>query len=162
MKTAIQVIIILFLSPSVFSQNADTIKHYEAICLKDYYNQTGIIFKDSYDPHIDIPDMKERYTPTLDDVKNAEIIFQRDYGKLTNQNTEIKTYYANFVRQYIGYLDTVGNKIIKIYLTDNSNKRKTKRILGKNWELKYHVDLSEKFTYAWDVVNINLTSESIK
>jgi hypothetical protein len=65
------------------------------------------------------------------------------------------------VRQYIGYFNTSGNKIIKMLLTDNSNKRKTKRILGRNWETRYHVDLSEKFTYAWNVVDIDLNKKKI-
>ncbi len=141
--------------------NNDTVKNFEIICLKDYYNQEGIVFKENYDPHIDIPDMKLRFTPTLDEVKEVEMIFQRDYGKLNSQNTDVKTFYANYVRQYIGYIDTAGNKIIRICLTDNSNKRKMRRILGKNWETRYHVDLSEKFTYAWNVVHIDLNKRQI-
>lgn len=117
MKRIFLVIIILICSlNNIYSQNTEYVKG------KGY---EGYIFpKEALLGH---PSDKYRYTPNLEDVAMAEKILG-EYMK-SNKNRQIelpkdKRTLKKFTRQYIGYLSTQNEIILRINLFDRSKLEK--------------------------------------
>ncbi|PUV22500.1 hypothetical protein [Sphingobacterium athyrii] len=110
-----RLLIILFLiSHYAYSQKATFVigKNYE-----------GVIFPKEH-PIWGFPPESGRYTPSEEDITRAEKILQdsigtdyiaenqRQYKKLTINKKTLRKY----IRQYLGYLTSEGNVIIRVYL----------------------------------------------
>lgn len=139
----------------------DTSKKVQIILLSDYYKQEGVIFSKEADVRLDLHNAKERYTPSVDDIKKAEDIFFKDYNSFTKQNINTKKVFCNYLRQYVGFIDNNGDKKIVMQLIDNSKPKKMKRLLGENWEKNYLLYFSDKIIYSYIVLTVNLTKEQI-
>lgn len=162
MKNIIYIITLLIISTSVQARQAsDTAKGLEVISLPDYYNQKGIVFTEHYNLKVDLGDIKGRYSPSMNEIRKAEEIFFRDYATFTKQHIDPKKYFCNYVRQYIGYLDSNGSKILSMQLIDNSKPRRMNRILGRNWEMRYIVYLSDEIPFSNIVLIVDLTKGKI-
>lgn len=79
----------------------------------------GYIFsKESLITPIHFEDSKERYSPTKEDIIQAEEIIKselKNTNDLMNQSGEcpnIHTHLGKYKRQYIGYINTAGDKVI--------------------------------------------------
>ena len=162
MKNISFIVTLLFISIILHAkQTSDTPKGINVITLPDYYKQKGIVFTEAYDLKIDIGNIKKRFTPSIDEIKKAEDIFFRDYAVVTKQNIDTKKYFYNYLRQYVGYIDCFGNKNLMMQIIDNSKPGKMHRILGKNWEKRYMVYLSDKSPFSYIVLTVDLNKEQI-
>jgi hypothetical protein len=150
-------LLLLSFSVSVFGQKADSTRQYDTIHLKSYYSQVGVLFKKDYDARLGYQNVKGHFTPSREDAIRAEEIFARDYPTITGKNINVRTFYNSYVRQYVGYIDTAGNRILRILLTDNSKPEKVRRVFGENWERRFTIYASFKRPFEWALINVDLT-----
>ena len=94
----------------------DTAKQFKVVQLPNYYKEKGIIFSKDYTVGIDMRNKKYRYTPTMDDISKAEEIFNKQYNQLQKTNVDTKKFFCHWVRQYVGLVDSNGNKNIIVQL----------------------------------------------
>jgi hypothetical protein len=142
------------------------------IKIDSLYKETGVIFPKEYELSIIIQNMDKRYTPSLKDVAKADKIFLDNYNLANKSNSITKEaksipntrkYFNCFIRQYVGYYDTKGNKNILIHLIDNSKPKKVRKRIGDGWRkyfviifaqpmpfdiLTYRVDISDEKLYV--------------
>lgn len=162
MRNTVKLLALLLFSINVHAgQVSDSTKGVKVIFLPEYYKQMGVIFTPEYDLNIDLGDITERYSPSIDEIKRAESIFFRDYTKVTNQSIHVKEYFRNYLRQYVGYVDSKGIKKLMMKLIDNSKPRRMKRILGKGWESRYVSYLSDDNPFSYIVVTIDLDKDQL-
>lgn len=134
----------------------DTTKKINVIHLPNYYKEPGIIFNKDYVVGIDMKQLKSRYTPTIDDIIKAEEILSKKYNEVQKTNVDTKNFFCRWVRQYIGLIDSNGNKNIIVQLIDNTKPRKINKLLGKNWEDVYIIMLADSFYKVSNRFRINI------
>ena len=132
---------------------------------------TGVIFSKSGLCFLCLEN-KERFTPTIDDIEKSENILNQNLktknSQLINQGDNCPVIHNNlkaYRRQYFGYLDSEGNKIIyatfnwdrytiadriKGYYRDESDKWKREKEMvldgcSYHWEIKINLDTEELF-----------------
>ena len=102
----------------------------------------GAIFPSSYKtPYRDL-ERRQKFTPTVEEVLLAEKLLSEQYNnayeqfpalehytrRSVNTNKKFKRYY----RQYVGFYNAKGEKIIFIHLMNFRNKKKAGQMFG-NW-----------------------------
>lgn len=131
---------------------------------------TGVIFKENGGCFLYLQD-KERFTPTIDDIQKAERILKENLAKVNELRINqidncpiIHKKLKSYRRQYFGYIDNNGDKII--YATFNWDRYSIfDRLRG------YHKDESENWkkekktvldgcSYYWEI-KINLDTEQL-
>ena len=131
---------------------------------------TGVVFSKNGSCFLCLQD-KERYTPTLDDIEKAETILKNwiksENSRLANQIGNcpiIHNNLKNYRRQYFGYIDNSGNKII--YTTFNWDRytlldrlRGYSKDESENWKKEKEMVL-DGCSYHWEI-KINLDTEEL-
>lgn len=89
------------------------------IKIVDTKNYTGAIFPNTYDlPYSENPPLEKRFTPTTDQIHELETKLKSQIKKLNSgthyDGPNIHKRLRNYVRQYIGYINDKGEKIIYI------------------------------------------------
>lgn len=159
MKTCILLLLISFgtnLMSRAQSTNIDTSHHYNVIHLPAYYKEKGVIFSKDYVVGIEMRKLQSRYTPTKDDIIKTEKIFSEKYNKIRNTNVDTKTFFCHWVRQYVGLVDTKGEKNIIVQLIDNTKPRKLNRKLGKHWETEFVIYFADPYPGLGILFRINI------
>lgn len=143
---------------TVKAQNniADTVKQFNIVYLPNYYKAKGIIFSKDYKVGIEMKSKKYRYIPTKEDLIKAEEIFNKQYNQLQKTNVDTKKIFCHWVRQYVGVVDSNGNKNIIVQLINNSKPRKIKHLLGKDWERIFIIMLADSFYSVSTRFKINI------
>lgn len=141
--------------------NIDTTHQFTVIHLPDYYKEKGIIFNKDYTFGIKIQSLQSRYTPTKEDAIKAEKILDDKYNEIQNTNVDTRTFFCRWVRQYVGLIDTKGNKNIIVQLIDNTKPRKLNRKLGKHWETGFVIYFADPYPGVGTVVRINIDTGEI-
>jgi hypothetical protein len=107
-----------------------------------------------------IENQQARYTPSMDDVRKAEIILTCNEKYLKdNQGSKLPDYpviYKNlrkYVRQYVGFIDKAGDMIIWINLVSEKKAKHDK--VGQDI-----IDVEDGGSYYWSVC-INITKGNI-
>lgn len=136
--------------------NIDTIKQINIVHLSGYYKEKGVIFNKDYVVGIDMKQLQSRYTPTMDDITKEEEIFNKKYNELQKKNVDTKKFFCHWVRQYVGFIDSNGNKNIIVQLIDNTKPRKINRLLGKDWEDVFIIMLADSFYKVSTRFRINI------
>jgi hypothetical protein len=122
------------LSNKAQNSNLDTLHRFNLVHLPIYYKAKGIIFSTDYVVGIDMKNKQSRYTPSIGDISNLEEIFSKKYNEVQKSNVDTKDFFCHWVRQYVGLIDSDGNKNIIVQLINNTKPRKVRRLLGKKWE----------------------------
>jgi hypothetical protein len=137
---------------------------------KKFYDKCGVIFEASYDPGIIIRQFSKRFTPTFSDIIMAENLFLERYNqdivndpnyKGFEDSTDVRSKYANYSRQYVGYIDINGQKNIIIQFLNFDIKEDEKKKYFPNWE-KWFINGSGGF-YEINIriFLINIDSKSL-
>lgn len=126
------------------------------VYLPNYYKEKGVIFDKDYVVGIDMRTLKYRYTPTIDDVTKAEEIFSKQYNQLQGKDVDVKKFFCHWVRQYVGLVDSSGNKNIIVQFIENGKPRKMNRLLGKDWETDFVIYFSDPFPGLGILFRINI------
>jgi hypothetical protein len=120
---------------------------------------TGYVFDSSHFIFKSIKDEQNRFTPTLEDVNQAEKILKQQISKtnVSRQNQTracpvITKKLKKYCRQYFGFIDKHGNKIIWINFFWNrelNNRAKSDLII-----------VSDGCSYYWNI-EVNTTNKSL-
>ncbi|WP_343673617.1 hypothetical protein [Chitinophaga sp.] len=155
-----KLILFVVLAGGFFSCRAqtkiDTVKQFEIVELPGYYKEKGIIFNEEYLVGIDMKDKKYRFTPTVEDIKNVEEIFIKQYNQVQQTNIDTKDFFCHWVRQYVGFIDNNGKKNIILQLINNKRPGKINRLLGRGWETNFVVMLSDDFYAVSTCYRVNI------
>lgn len=149
------------LMSSAQDNNIDTSRQYNIIHLPAYYKEKGVIFSKDYVVGIDMRNLQSRYTPTKDDVIKAEKIFNDKYNEVQKTNIDTKTFFCHWVRQYVGLIDTKGNKNVIVQLIDNTKPRKINKLLGRGWETVFEIMLADSFYSVSTRFRINIDTDEL-
>ncbi|SKA36759.1 hypothetical protein SAMN04488128_104164 [Chitinophaga eiseniae] len=143
--------------------------NYCFVKMVQFYKGIGVIFNGDYNPGILMSDKKERFTPDSLDVAIAETVFDKDFDNYKEKvgikapgKNDSKSLYYKYNRQYVGYVDNTGNKVIVIHLIDFSNPGKANKILSKRWYETYVIYFSEQEPLnIFDVV-VDISNKRLK
>ena len=135
------------------------------------FEDSRIIFQDNYKPSFKIPN---GFTITNLDEKEvliAEKIFYANYHDdldkeniaWYNSNENPQKKYKKYKRQYIGFIDALGNKVVLIQFLNFNKKRKARTYFDK-WKEDFIIgfgDFYEKNTVRF-LVNLNLKKVELR
>lgn len=141
--------------------NTDTSGQFIIIHLPTYYKEEGVIFRKDYVVGIEMRNSQSRYTPTKDDITKAEEIFNDKYNEMGKTDIDTKKNFCHWIRQYVGLIDSNGNKNIIVQLIDNTKPKKINQLLGKNWETVFVLMLSDNFYAVSKRFKINIDAGDI-
>lgn len=119
-------------------------------------NFEGYIFNERHFALISIDDESRRYTPTKEEIIIAEKILSDNLKctnkNLENQNNECPKIHKNlkkYLRQYVGFLDKNGDKVIWVNFI-------WKNKISEEMIKKDIVQVSDGCSYYWNIqININ-------
>ncbi|HSZ33164.1 MAG TPA: hypothetical protein VK772_07625 [Puia sp.] len=154
--TLISVFTICFAFTSLSQKSDSALKNYNVVHLPNYYKEVGVIFNKNYAVGIEMSNFQSRYTPIIDDVTKAEEIFNRKYNEVQKTNVDTKVFFSRWVRQYVGLIDSNGNKNIIVQLIDNTAPRKINSKLGKHWETDFMIYFSDPHPGLGILFRINI------
>lgn len=114
----------------------------------------GYIFPKSLYIPLKLTDLKVRYSPTIQDINDAELILKKEINDMVRKKKgKIKSQtLKSYTRQYVGYINNKGDTIIYInlYLTRNIDKNKKSKFKE---ELQLVLDGGDDY---WQIcVNLN-------
>jgi hypothetical protein len=136
------------------------------IRLDNFYSCYGVVFDSVCSLPIEIRNMKNRFNPIDSEIILAELVFLAQFNKANQSNastlgTKIlpdpKSYFSKFNRQYLGFIDSNGNKNLIIHLFDYSNKHIVNKFLGDSWKNKFVIFFSENMPFDILTYRINIT-----
>lgn len=159
MMTRLMLFFLLFISfPAANCQDLRSGPRAEIIQVDSLFQYYGVIFDSSYSPPILIRNIKDRFTPSINDIIATEQIFVHQYqeaGMLSE--TDARKKFKKYNRQYVGFIDSAGSKNVVLLLFDYSKKRQVKRNIGDSWKDNFLVMFSEDppFTIKMYKVNLN-------
>ncbi len=165
MKKIILLFAILGFSAFVMAQAQDStivLKNFRHIH-KKFFN-AGVIFSKDVKYTVLDYDFDKRYTPTIDDIIKAELIFYKKYNLYAMQNKWIYYYeivpnvrkkFKRWNRQYIGYINKKGEKIIIMHLL-NFNIKIIANKRFANWEKKIVIGTGRYYGRNMDIYYINI------
>ena len=84
----------------------------------------GEVFTENFETD-EIDKSLERFTPTIDEINQAENILKLDFKK-SNKNTEgrfISRNLNDYKRQYLGFINSTGDKMLHISFYLNKNRK---------------------------------------
>jgi len=165
MKTVIIIFLnILLFCNGIFSQQiTDTIT---IIKLPEYYKGHGIIFSDKYIPPVKKIQSSKRFNPIKEEIQQAEKILITNYNKSLRNNPHrcynctptknVKKKFKYWNRQYLGYVDANGHRIIWIKLLKFRSKRKEKKYFA-NWKNGFVFGFGDFYEKNTDSFSVNIT-----
>jgi hypothetical protein len=153
---------ILLLIVVLFSSCKSTpfieIKENENAYLISNNNSFGEIFNENFESNA-IENSLKRFTPTIEEVNQAENILKLGFKK-SNKSKDgrfISRNLKDYKRQYLGYINSDGEKMLHIsfYLDKNSKKQD-----NRFWKEEYKMILDGGTSY-W-IVKINLKTNKLE
>jgi len=120
-------------------------------------NFEGVIFSDKEISGFLFTKGNKKFTPTENDIIKAERLTTLSLDTIkdvTNQKVYIKRHLKKYLRQYFGYINENGERIISInFFFWNTSDNKS----GKRW-LNEAIDVSDGGNRYWQI-KINLTTQ---
>lgn len=151
-RYTVRVILLLFISPFISAQtNPAPVSHVET---KKY--DVAIFSKNSKELFYG----NERFTPDISEVEKAEAALLKQLGKLNSDRQNqyatpvIDKHLSNYRRQYFGYIDQKGNKILFINCFWKRKKEE------ENIWLKEQIRVLDGGSYYWNV-KYNLNNDEL-
>ncbi len=148
------------------------------ITLNGYYSGKGVIFDKTYNYPFITTDYKEPYTPTIEDITNAEnILFDKYYNyeintlerfgldkkginKKYRNPIKVKKKFYRYYRQYAGYIDKDKDTIIYIGLFNFLCKNRAKKYFER-WDKVIFLGSGKYYKKNQKDYLINLISKKI-
>lgn len=162
MKNYLYIILFIGLGFSCKSQRVlEKNSQIEIVHLPQYYREDGAIFSKDYPVGIEMKNFQYRYTPSIEDITKAEAILSSGYSEIPDNKIDSFSVLKRWVRQYVGLIDTSGNKNIIVQLINNTKPRKIKNLLGKGWKQSFVIMLSDSFYEVSTRFRINIDRGSI-
>lgn len=159
MNKTILIFIISFLFASCKSTPFVEIKENENAYLIRNNNSIGEVYKDNFETN-EIDKSLIRFTPTIIEVNQAELILNKEFLNKIKREVDgkfIRKNLNNYKRQYLGYIDSKGEKIIFISFFLDKNIKKQE---DQYWKEEYRIMFDGGASF-W-VAEINLKTSKVK
>lgn len=155
-------VIFCFFSVDSFCQSnkIDSSSNSEVVHLPEYYQGEGVIFNENYDVQFSITNIRNRYSPSINDIQKAEEILSEKYNELRGTNIDFKRKFRKYLRQYVGLIDLSGKRNIIVQILDTSKKRKFKKAVGKSYREKFVMIFDAQWLKS-QIFKINLDLDTI-
>jgi hypothetical protein len=128
------------------------IKENENAYLTRNKNSIGEVFKENFESNV-IENSLKRFTPTIEEVNQTEYILKLDFKKpnKSNEGRFISRNLKNYKRQYLGFVNADGDKMIHVsfYLDKNSKKQD-----NRFWKEEYKIILDGGVSYWIAIINL--------
>lgn len=155
-KKLILVLFIFCLKSSLFCQRVIS-----KDSLSGFYEREGVIFDSSSTIYFYLPsNTNHRFTPTFGDIKDAENLFFNKFDSLRNIGN-VKKYYRNYGRQYLGFITVTGNKCVLIQLLNFDIPQKQIDAIYKNFKTRFIIGAGDYFEQNCLIVIVDLTNRRI-
>lgn len=138
--------------------------------LKDYYKGYGKIFNKSYDIASTLDDYKCSFTPTINQIVQAEKMLISGYNKVheddarfTNSDLTVKNprkHLNHYYRQYIGLINNENQKVILIHLMNFKNGRKARKFF-RDWDKRFSIGVGDFYDKNQKTFELNLDTENL-
>ena len=156
-KYALILLLNMIFVTSIVAQNNEVVK------LPEYYKGCGIVFSDSSKVHIN-GDFRSFFEPTVNEIQIGEEILKNDLKSFlrkkfidtqkeyslseaelkqwekTIENVDVKKQYKRYNRQYAGFINKSGERILLIRLLNFKSNKKLKSTL-KIGKMKFRLGL---------------------
>ena len=135
------ILFILFTTTLVYSQDSRNYNN------KNLFKGKAIVFEENYKPPIKLPSNIERFSPSDEEIILAESLLFERYNTDISRSIKIKNVkkkYWKYNRQYLGYIDSQGNKQIIVKLLNFKRKKKALELF-EGWENGYFVGFGEDY-----------------
>jgi len=112
----------------------------------DFYKGRGVVFPATYTPMLNYQNFRGRFTPTDSDIVVTEKVFLNGYNELHINDPRflkfkriknVKREFRNFNRQYLGYYNEEGERIIMMQLLNFSKISVRKHFEELGWREGY-------------------------
>ncbi len=159
MNKAIFILIIFFLFASCKTTPFVEIKENENACLIRNKKSIGEVFKENFDSN-EIDESLKRFTPSIEEINQVEIILNKEFFRKIKSEVDgkfIRKNLNNYKRQYLGYKDSNGDKIVFIsFFLDGNIKKQDDQF----WKEEYRIMFDGGASF-W-VAEINLKTNKVK
>lgn len=158
MKKQVFLILLLFKSILIIGQNKMAIVFID----KNIYKDSCVIFTKYYRPSFEYNKTFDRlnlFTPELSEISKADELLIKRYNIDLKSVTEVKNVKKKFKyhrRQYFGYINDLGEKIVNINLLNFKNRKNSEHDFFE-WRTEYifgYGRFYERNTYTFEV-NLN-------
>lgn len=114
-----------------------------------------IIFDKDYMVGIELTNIKDRFTPSFDEIDSIKILVRNKniWNSLFPEKSSIN--------QYFGFIDKSDRKFIVVQIVNNKNPKKVNRLLGSNWEYDFVLMLSDEFYSISNRFKIDIENKSL-
>ncbi|MCA0238689.1 MAG: hypothetical protein LCH81_20115 [Bacteroidetes bacterium] len=152
----------VIISEAAFSQQLPIAYRYANT---DLFKNESVVFTENYHPPIKLPAGTKLFTPSIQDIIQSEQILIEQYNILMKkegwqEQKNIKRKYYKYKRQYIGFLDSKGDKKIIVNLL-NFKRCKKPDANYPNWDSEYLVGFGSYYEKNTRRYVINLDSRMI-
>ena len=154
---ALIILLILLSTTFVYSQNSRNYTN------ENLFKGKAIVFKENYKPPIKLPPNIEMFSPSDEEINLAELLIFERYDTDINwskKTKNVKKKYWKYNRQYLGYIDSQGNKKIVINLLNFKCKKKALEQF-EGWEKGFFVGFGEYYEKNSLRLVADLTSKKI-
>lgn len=129
--------------------------------VESFLCQKGVIFDSAFNLPFDHKRLQTRFTPQMDDLKIAEKVLFDSYSSLqvTTNDTWLKARLQKSFRQYAGFINSCGEKIIIIQILFYNELSEARYY--KNFENEFIVGFGSFYEKNTKSLSINLTEKSV-
>ncbi|MFD0975367.1 hypothetical protein, partial [Salinimicrobium gaetbulicola] len=125
--------------------------HFEIIKGTDF---KGAIIPADYEVNFNKDQLAHRFTPTREDIIEAEIALTENYNKSMKNDSRVygfkkvknvRSHFNNYIRQYLGYVNEKGERIIWIQLVQYERLQKELDNIQLDWKSEIISGLGDVF-----------------
>lgn len=128
------------------------IKESEKAYLIRNNNSIGEVFKENFETN-EIDKLLKRFTPTIEEINQAENILKLNFKK-SNKSKDgrfISRNLKDYKRQYLGYINSNGDKMLHVSFDLNKNNKKQD---DRSWKEEYKIILDGGVSYWIAIINL--------
>jgi hypothetical protein len=129
----------------------------------ELFKGKGIVFTEKYKPPIKLPEGAEVFTPEKEDIIAAEKILSQRFNidvAWTEKKKNVKRRYWKDNRQYLGFVDSSGERHILINLLNFKCKKKAAKKF-EGWEKTFFIGFGEYYEKNSIRLLANLTTQRL-
>lgn len=169
-------IIYVFLLTSFFCYSQENSK---IIKMDDYFRYESVVFSENYKAPFQITNLKNSFTPTESQLKEAEKLLKEQYNlskrkivdslskagreglKYPDEVKNVRKKLCKYRRQYIGYVNKQNDTIISINLLNFKKRRKAEKYFI-DWKTSYIVGFDGFYYENMEYFDANLTKNELR
>jgi len=133
-----------------------------------FFNGESVVFTKDYKPHFLLDNITGRFTPSTLELDSAEVIFKNRYNFDLQGSKElyvepvknVTKEYKNYRRQYIGWFNNEGQKVIFIQMLNFKNKKLAKKRF-EGWEKEFEVGQGGWYESNRFIFEVNLVTKKL-